>query len=84
MVSLQFISPCLHFSSHSLDTVYCTDQRVLVHYCAILYTIVTFYNVDLKTMLFLCIVEVTAAADSILGPLMDLLDGKQNREEYVW
>ncbi len=35
-------------------------------------------------MLVLCIAEVTAAADSILGPLMDLLDGKQNREEYVW
>jgi hypothetical protein len=29
-------------------------------------------------MLFLWIVEVTAAADSILGPLMDLLDGKKN------
>ncbi len=35
-------------------------------------------------MLVLCIAEVTAAADSILGPLMDLLDGKKNREEYVW
>jgi hypothetical protein len=33
-------------------------------------------------MLVLCISEVTAAADSILGPLMDLLDGKQ--KTVVW